>query len=263
MDYAQQVSTSPPISREDILSALQQWLAPLDYVYAMWQGGAAAFARVDAWSDIDLCLDIADDQIEAVVVAVDEALSALSPLSARFRLPEPTWHGHAQVFYQLRDANPFLMVDCVFMRHSHPHKLLQPEQHGQAVVHFDKVGVVQAPPWDEASQQTRRQARLAYWSGFLSWSSVLVEKEIARRRSLDALGYYQSVVIRPLVELLRLRYDPARYEFHLRYLHLVLPPAIAERLARLAYVADLADLSHKHAEARLWMRQLLDELTSA
>lgn len=245
------------VSRADILSALESHLAPLDYVLAMWQGGAAAFDRTDAYSDIDLHLDVVDDHIEAAEAVVQAALTSLSPLSVRFRLPEPTWHGHTQVFYRLRDASPFLMLDCVFMRHSHPQKFIQPQQHGQAVVHFDKAGVTQAPPWDEAAQQGRRQARLDYWRGFLSWSSVLVDKEVARERPLDALGYYQGAVIRPLVELLRLRYDPARYDFHLRYLHLVLPAAAAERLTRLAYVSDLADLERKHAEAQTWLRELL------
>jgi hypothetical protein len=42
------------ITHQDILTGLRQALEPLPYVNAMWEGGAAAFHRVDEWSDIDL-----------------------------------------------------------------------------------------------------------------------------------------------------------------------------------------------------------------
>ena len=50
----------PPLTRSAILTTLRQALEPLPYVHAMWEGGAAAFGRVDEWSDIDLQVD-ADD----------------------------------------------------------------------------------------------------------------------------------------------------------------------------------------------------------
>jgi predicted nucleotidyltransferase len=42
------------LGREKILDSIVEGLKPLDYVYAMWQCGSAAFGRVDEWSDIDV-----------------------------------------------------------------------------------------------------------------------------------------------------------------------------------------------------------------
>jgi len=44
---------SPSVTRSSILSALRAALEPLPFVHAMWEGGAAAFGRVDEWSDGD------------------------------------------------------------------------------------------------------------------------------------------------------------------------------------------------------------------
>jgi len=43
-------------TREIIIQTLVDALKPLDYIYAFWEGDAAAFDRIDEWSDIDLYL---------------------------------------------------------------------------------------------------------------------------------------------------------------------------------------------------------------
>ena len=51
------------VTRGAILKALRTALEPLDYVHAMGEGGAAAFDRIDEWSDIDLQVDADDDRV--------------------------------------------------------------------------------------------------------------------------------------------------------------------------------------------------------
>ena len=46
-----------PLTRAEILVTLRAALEPLPYTHALWEGGAAAFGRVDDWSDIDLQVD--------------------------------------------------------------------------------------------------------------------------------------------------------------------------------------------------------------
>src|SRR5215210_3380042 len=120
----------PMVTRDAIQQALREALEPLDYVYAMWEGGSAATGRSDEWSDIDLQVDAEDDRTEDVFATAEDVLRKLSPIDLVYRLPEPTWHGHSQRLYRLRDASPFLMVDFVVMRHSSKEKFLQPEIHG-------------------------------------------------------------------------------------------------------------------------------------
>jgi hypothetical protein len=38
------------ITREDITAAIVTGLKPLNYVYALWEGGSASFSRIDQWS---------------------------------------------------------------------------------------------------------------------------------------------------------------------------------------------------------------------
>ena len=58
------------------------------------------------------------------------------------------------------------------------------------------------------------------------------------------------MMLRPLVEALRLLHVPQRRIFGLRYLARDLPTAVCDRIAALAFVRDLDDLAVKHELAR-------------
>ena len=130
-----------PLKRDEILAALRAALEPLDYVHAMWEGGAASFGRVDQWSDIDLQVDTDDEHAPEIFAIVERALEELTTIEVKVEIPQPAWHGHHQAFYRLRDAGPFLQLDIVAVVHSNPNKFLETAIHGTPVVHFDKSGV--------------------------------------------------------------------------------------------------------------------------
>lgn len=247
------------LSRTALLSALQAAVEPLPYAHALWQGGAAAFNRVDEWSDIDLQIDVDDDRVADALAVVEQTLAALSPIALRYELPQPAWHGHLQVFYTFTEASEFLMLDLVIIQHSHANKFLEREIHGEAVVHFDKSGVVNPPPLDRAGWQTKMKERRAALRVTFPLFQPLVTKELHRRNALEALAFYQAMTLRPLVELLRIRHCPARYNFHTRYTQYDLPAEINRRLEPLFFPRDLEDIRAKHAEAAQWASELLAE----
>ena len=247
------------LSRATLLTALQAAVEPLPYAHAMWQGGAAAFNRVDEWSDIDLQIDVDDDRVAEALTVVEQALVALSPIARRYELPQPAWHGHLQVFYQLAEASEFLMLDLVIIKHSHPNKFLEREIHGEAVVHFDRSGVVNPPPLNRAEWHTKMKERRAALRVTFPLFQPLVTKELHRRNALEALAFYQGMTLRPLVELLRICHCPARYNFHTRYTQYDLPAEVNHRLAPLFFPSDLEDIRAKHAEAEQWAMELLAE----
>ena len=72
------------VAREAILNALREQLEPVKYVNAMWEGGAASFKRVDQWSDMDLQIDVADDRVADTFVAMEQALTRLSPIDLKY-----------------------------------------------------------------------------------------------------------------------------------------------------------------------------------
>ncbi len=252
--------STPIIAREQIIQALINVLEPLDYVYAMWEGGAAAFNRIDQWSDLDLQVDAADKRSADVFTAIEQALTTLSPIDLKFELPEPTWHGHAQTFYRLRDTSPFHFLDVVVLKHSNPAKFLEPEIHGQATVYFDKANVVQIPPLDKQAFAVKLQDRLATLAVTFDLFQVLTLKELNRHNHLEALHFYHGYTLRPLVELLRMKYKPTQYNFNTRYLYYDFPPDVVGRLETLFFVTNSDDIRAKRREAEQLFYQTLTEL---
>lgn len=137
--------------REQVIELLHGALLPLAWVNAAWLGGSDAFGRADELSDVDLQVDVDDGHVAATFGAVEAALAAASPIVARLVMPMPTWHGHAQRFYRLRDTAEFTAVDVVVVQRSDPHRYYnQTERHGRPLVLFDRAGVVRPGPLDQA-----------------------------------------------------------------------------------------------------------------
>jgi hypothetical protein len=248
------------LTRETILTTLENALKPLPYVHAMWQGGASSFDRVDQWSDIDLQVIADDEHISEVFDVVEDTLRALSPIDLRYELPQPTWHGHFQTFYRLKDASPFLLVDFVVQKRTHEHRLLQPEIHGETIIHFDKGHWLKVPPLDVEAHLAAIRERLETLRVLFEMFHVLTLKELHRKNSIEALAFYQAWTLRPLVEALRMQHDPVRYNFHTRYIQHNLPPEIVTRLEPLFFIANMEALASKFADASTWFREVIAQI---
>ena len=111
----------------------------MEYFQCMWEAGAAAFNRVDTWSDIDLQLAVDDDKVRDAVAVVEEALRSIGRVDKRLVLSQPTSHGHWQAFYLFNRTSPFLLLDLVIMKRSSSNRFSEPEIHGIAKVAYDKV----------------------------------------------------------------------------------------------------------------------------
>jgi hypothetical protein len=246
------------VTREDILNALREALAPLDYTHAMWEGGAAAFDRIDEWSDIDLQVDTDDERVQDVFAVAEQALNALSPIELSYEIPQPTWHGHWQKFYRLSDASAYLLLDLTVITHSNPNKFIQPELHGNAVIHFDKANVVQSQPLDRATLADQLRARVETLRLTFDLFRILALKELNRHNDIEAIAFYHSWTLRPLIEALRIQYKPARHSFYTRYIHYDLPQDIVRELQDLFFVRDADDLRAKRERAERWFYETLE-----
>ena len=89
------------------------------------------------------------------------------------------------------------------------------------------------------------------------FDAAMAEK---RWEGAEALVFYQAFVLRPLVEALRIRHDPWRHDFDVRYLRFDLPADVRERVEALWFVRDREDLAAKHAAASAWLREELATL---
>ena len=231
------------ISRQQLIDVVRGALEGKPYSLAMWEGGAAGFGRVDEWSDADVQVIVMDGTVEQAFEDLEAALVELSEIDYRYRLPEPTWHGHSQCFYRFEDASPFLMLDLVFMQESsEADRFMQFRTHGRPNVLFDKAGLVVEEPLDEAAMIEKMKAVVEGGKMRYDLFWVLIEKEIHRGNEIEAFNFYFGMAVKPLHDLLRILYSPARY-FYGRYPQYDLPPEDTERLTSFYYLKDLDALA--------------------
>ena len=244
------------IGRDRMIRALKDRLEPLEFVHAFWEAGAAAFDRVDDWSDLDLQIVCDDEMVEETLEEAREALEALGPIELAFRMPEPAWHGHSQVFWKLSGTSPFHVIDLCVVKRSAEDKFLEPEMHGRPNVFFDKAGLSEPAAFDMAAHRDALRKRLeTLRTTFELFGRIMVEKEIHRGNGIEAMAYYHGATLRPLIEVLRMRHAPAQHKFHTRYVYYDFPDADVQRLERLFFVPDLAGLEERLAEAVSWFHE--------
>ena len=249
------------VTRADLIAVLRKTLERIDAVDAAWEGGSAAFDTADDLSDVDAVAVVADDAIDATFAQVEAALHALSPVTLRHDVVATA--GYAQRFYRLRDAGEFLVVDFVLIRRSDPLLFREVELHGRGKTWFDRRGMLVESRLDAANDMAQAQARVPALASAFAMFQHLVTKERRRGRAVDALIFYQSWTMRPLVEALRLLHCPQRRGFGLRYLARDLPPDACAELEALAFVRDLDDLAGKHDRARRWFDRCIDRLQAS
>lgn len=251
------------ITREMILPALVRALEPLAHVHAMWEGGSEAFGRTDRWSDIDLQVDVDDDRVTDTLATIETILEGLSPIRDRLEMPPGPGNGYTQVFYRLRDASEFLLVDLCVMKRSHPDKFLEPQIHGKVVFHFNKGGVLVVRPLDVEQHMAKITARRGRMEKRFAMFYSMVEKELKRGSHIAAIDLYYRLVLDSLVDALRLLHSPAHFDFKVPYLNHDLPKEVHEELQRLFFIRDGDDLSSKYREASSWFRRTLAEIDLA
>jgi predicted nucleotidyltransferase len=247
------------LQRHDLLPALVEALRSQDSVLAVWEGGSAAFNRIDEWSDIDLQAVVRDDAVDTAFTAIEHTLMSLSPIDLVYTVPQPSWHGHAQKFYRLRDTSPFLLIDiAVIKENSTSSRFLEPEIHGNARMYFDRADIVRTSPvLDRQAFAHRLWKRVNDMRTTFALFQPVVLKEIYRGYAIDALSFYQNITLAPLVELLRMVYMPFHYNFRGRYLYHELPQDVVARLEKLHFITDLDDLRRKQQEAEEWFHQTI------
>jgi len=248
------------LEREQILKAITEALHSLDYVYGMWQCGSAAFKRVDQWSDIDIVVDTHDDRVRDIFPVIDKALEALAPVEISLEYPQSMSPGAYQKVYKLEGTSRFMVIEICAIKHSSSEKFLQREIHGEIFVHFDKKNVTEIKPIDEEKFFTNMKARLENVEKLFNIYQFLIEKEVNRNNQIEALAFYQNFTLNPLVEVLRMKYNPYRYSFKTRYVYYDLPKEVVKKLEEFYFITDIRDLTLKHKEASRWFNNTVDEL---
>lgn len=248
------------LDRTTLVQNLESGLRPLPHVDAFWEGGAPAWGRVDAWSDIDLYVVTEEPKVPEVLGVIEEVLAGLSPVQQMYAVTWPSSSGITQRFYRLRDASPFLLVDLAVLARDAPEKFLEPEIHGENVVYFDKTGVTDVPPLNEEAFESARRERLRKLKERTEMFHISVERDLARGHGIEALDAYRAYVLNPLIEALRMKQGPLHHAFGRKYIYDELTSDTVGKLERLVFVKDPSDLGERYQEALQWFREVVADL---
>lgn len=241
------------LGRQQIIDAVAGALTTEPWVRAVVLGGSDATGRTDERSDIDFGVIVQDDHVEDAFARLDETVAALSPVDYRYRLPEPTWHGGSQVFLRLRDADPHHFVDYCVIKESSPDRFLERERHGEAVILHDPDGLMAPVDLDWKTHAPKVRARFETLRQTFVLFQPLIIRAIERGFPAEAAYWYQAMALKPLIEVLRIRYCPERFDFGFRYLDRDLPPLARAEVESLAFPRDAEEAGRfrERIEARV------------
>jgi len=247
------------ISREAIIARLLATLEPLEQVLVVWEGGSAAFDRLDEFSDLDLYIKVKKGTTTMVLKHVEASLESLSPIQIKYVPTSLPWPEVSQAFYKLEGVPGFLLLDLALIEEGSPEQFLEVEVHGRAKIYLTRKDFA-LPHIDRLELIRLLEARVETIRDRFIMFCPFLEKEILRGNLIDALETYRRVFLDSLVALIRIRYYAPHYDFGVRYLQQDLPRSVMQRLDDLFLVNSLEDLRIKSEEVRIWIFDLFSEI---
>jgi len=245
--------------REEIFREIIKELSSYHQINLLAEGGAKAFNRYDELSDLDLMVDVEDGKVDETVKQFESFLEKLAGITAVYTAAENTDFQHK--FYKLKNADRFAIVDLFIVERSNPAIELEKQIHGDFVVHYDRYGRMNDQVFDKDAFQEKVDAFGKKSKNVFEFFLFQTEKEILRGRYIDALAYYFDLTLKPLIRLLRIKYNPIHYNFELRYLNDELPDEIIKEIEKLFSIKDPDDLKIKYYKAIELYRREIDNTT--
>lgn len=251
------------LTRDAIIPVLHLALETLPVVDAAFLAGSAAFGRQDRYSDIDLNCIADGSHTTLIFSALEAALESLSPIELRLEMPPSAmWPGLSQRFYRLRDTDQYLMIDFCQLTPELAPTFLEPVRHGTPVVLFDRKQRLKPAPLNSEEHNALVASRVAWLRASFPMFQNLVRKAVLRGDDVEATAMFMGQTLRPLVDLLRVLHNPARFDFGLRYTGYDLPPDACTELNALLWPRDGQDLLRKLDAAQALFERTLGQLDS-
>ena len=175
--------------------------------------GSASFDRIDEWSDIDTMVIVDDDRVEETFTVIEKMLENISSIEYKYRRPDPGWHDIFQTIYRIEDVNPFLFIDFNIIKESNPHKNLEKDMHGEPIILFDKKGLIKDTYLDKDKHKIEVKERLLAIKKKYPLARAFVLKELNRGNDVAAFANYNRLMYWPLIDVLRIKHCPERYDF--------------------------------------------------
>ncbi len=232
-------------TREIICKELNDFLFKQSEVLAVWEGGSVATGFADKYSDLDLVIVVNDEYVEETFRSLDEFIDKTYQIIRKFRVPEPTWHGFSQTFYQAKDVPDLFYFDISVMKKSLEDKFLENSRHGYAKIWFEKekfVKEVQSID-SEVEQRVKKFFNIATATDFIT--ILEIKKGIKRALFSEVFPLYFTFIVRHLGILLNIIHRPHKVDFNLRYIYRDYPKADYKLLESALQVNNISELDSK------------------
>ena len=139
--------------RTAVFEAVRAATEPHAWAITLWEGGSAAFDRLDADSDMDLGLAVEEGHVADGFAAVEAALASVSPIVSRWHAA-PCEDPKPQRYYRLATG---LMIDLGVLPTSTPPlaRYLDRARHGTPRIAYDKADWTADVPIDPVAHAER------------------------------------------------------------------------------------------------------------
>ena len=251
-----------PNYKKEVLDTILIAIKDRPEVLAAWVGGSAATGMEDQFSDIDLCV-VARPVIQNVMDLIHESLQKYG-VTHFWQPTKSVWgEGMVQRVIYLKDSPKYFCVDVGIISSDSANLIkdfLEVERHGHAVICFDKNSYLKIGHTDADVLFRKQQQRVNEIESAFPVFKSLVLKELERGKSIDALGFYQNGVVRPLIEVMGMLYRPYKYDFGMRYIHKTFPQDVQKLIEDLNYVANSNELAQKILIADKTFHEVVDQV---
>lgn len=227
--------------RSTIITTLSNKLQDNISVFAFWLEWADAHERVDQYSDIDMWIDVEDGYESKAFEELENMLKEFWQIDFAHEVKHP----HPKIrqkFFHIKDTSEFLIIDVCAQSHSRIFWYTKENKDEKVKILFDKTGVVNYKELDKTRFDTEIQERMQELKKTFLFFQVWVKKSIQRNNFLGALGYYHDKVLKPLVELLRLKHEPSKKDFYLKDIVADLPLEQLKELEDLYKITSIEDI---------------------
>jgi hypothetical protein len=192
------------ITRRQIIAVIKEKLENNSSVYALWLEGTYSLNATDQYSDIDMVADVKDGDEEKIMEEIEATLKSMGDLDFNYQAPRPNQHLRYKIFH-ITGTSEHWLIDVNIQSHSRDFSFVESDNYEKPSVLFDKADVIKFKKLDRSALNANIQKRiLDLEADFYQRSKV--KKYILRKKYLETLALYHQDVLKPLVELLRIKY---------------------------------------------------------
>ncbi len=226
------------IDRSKIIKAIENGLKTDPAVFAFWLEGADSTETVDRYSDIDIWLDVADGDEQAVFNEVERVLTELAHIDFAYESEHPHPKIRQKTIH-LEGTSEYLIIDVCIQSHSRDFEFIKGIDDEPLVV-FNRDGI----RFRDASEAELYQLltdRIHHIKNIFAQRFRVISK-MERGEFLEAWMYYSKWTLQPLAELLRIRYVPRKYNYYFKHIQRDLPAEVVSQLEDLVRVNTVEDI---------------------